>query len=100
MTQVQGGSMFDGLAVGVSSPAAQAHASQPGTAIQDGPADGPASAADRFGGLSLSAPGQSGASSGAGQASADLLAGLTLPSAAPASAGEPCLATEMEQCVG
>ena len=88
--------MFDGLAVGVSSPAAQAHAPQPGTAIQDGPA----SAADRFGGLSLSAPGQSGASSGAGQASADLLAGLTLPSAAPASAGKPCLATEMEQCVG
>lgn len=71
----QGGSMFDGLAVGSSGPA---QARQYNGAFQDGPA----SAADMFGGLSLSPSGQSSASA------ADPLGGLSMPSPLPATAGE------------
>ncbi|BDA40999.1 probable AP-4 complex accessory subunit Tepsin at N-terminal half [Coccomyxa sp. Obi] len=81
------GGIFDGLAVGPKSPA-QAQPPQSDSVFVAAPASTAsiAGAADMFGGLSLSGPGQSSAS-GAGQMSADPFGGLSAPHPGPTSAG-------------
>ncbi|CAL8466715.1 g6251 [Coccomyxa elongata] len=83
---MQGG-IFDGLAVGPKAPA-QAQSLQSDSLTVAAPVSSAsvAGAADMFGGLSLTSPGQS-STSGAGQMSADPFGGLSAPTAGPASAG-------------
>ena len=84
---MQGG-IFEGLAVGPKAPA-QVQPPQSGSLGLAGPASSASivGAADMFGGLSLSGPGQT-STSGAGQMSADPFGGLSAPTPGPASAGE------------
>ncbi len=81
---MQGG-IFDGLAVGPKAPAQAQSDSLSGAAPVS--SSSVAGAADMFGGLSLTTPGQS-SSYGAGQMSADPFGGLSAPTAGSASAGE------------
>lgn len=84
-SSMQGG-IFDGLAVGSKAPA-QAQPPQSDSLLVAESSASIAVAADMFGGLSLSGPGQS-STSGAGQMSADPFGVLTAPNPGPASAGE------------